>query len=69
MPEAGNGAARAGKELEAEREGKGLGRRMCSVWKTGRYGAELGSHRRKAGLCNGNRACGGARCDGQWSQV
>lgn len=50
MPEAGNGAARAGKELEAKREGKGLGRWMCSMWEKGRYGAELGSHRGKAGL-------------------
>lgn len=50
MPEAGNGAARAGKELEAKREGKGLGRWMCSMWEKGRYGAELGSHRGKDGL-------------------
>lgn len=35
MPEAGHGAARAGKELETEKEGKGLGRRMCSVWERG----------------------------------
>lgn len=33
------------------------------------WGATEGRMDWKGGICNGNRTCSGARCDGQWSRV
>lgn len=45
MPEAGNGARRTGKVLDAERETEGLGREVYIAWEKGCHDTELGSQR------------------------